>query len=199
MNLDDFKSNWQNQKSPAELRTAQTNELVEKMKSFDQNLTRQNWWMSIAFAVTTVFLTGFFFYFKDFGMAFYGTIVGVIVLMALSIWLFWKRKILSTQQDFSQESRQFLEGRIAQLEYNKKITRIYMPIYAIVLTTLIMIYIGEVGQLMERKYQLMAYGITLTYIVLIMIYGMRKQYRKDRETIDPMLEELQEMKKNWGE
>ncbi len=197
MNLEDFKSNWQNQKSPKEIRTAKTNELVEKMKHFDQKITRQNWLTSLAFAVTSIALIGFYFTFKDFGPIFYGTIIGVILLMGISMVLFWKRKVLSKQQDFSQESKQFIDGRIAQLEYNKNITRIYMPIYAIVLTSLLMFYIGEVGQLMERNHRLMAYGVTLTYIIGIMIYGMRKQYRKDREIIDPMLEELQDIKNNW--
>lgn len=69
-----------------------------------------------------------------------------------------------------------------------------MPLYGIILSGLVFLHIENLSELLGPTATAWAFGLTATYILVVMIFGLRHQRKKDRETIDPMLEDLRKMR-----
>lgn len=189
MNLEQYQQAWQAQALPKLDETA----LLEKTEGLAEGIAKQSRKVVLTLGGTVIYLFvigGVFL--RDNLLAL--SLVGVVILLLIYQAILLRRRNFSVERSLQAEPIQYLEQVIQKLRYNLQVSRIHMPIYGILLASLISVYTWVVLGPTPDWVKALAVGGTLLFMVGIFIWGMRRQFRKDKTQIIPLLEELEAMK-----
>lgn len=189
MDLDQFKHNWQEQEMSKETESLG----YDKIIAFDKGLEKENLNISIMFSAT-IFILGFF-VLPILRSTTEQMLVGALFfLMGFQALLFWMRN-LNVRRSFGETPRVYIKSLIRKLKYNLTVSRYIMPIYLVLLGTIISFYTYELMSSFEiaLAYIMIAISFTWAYLIGVYIFGRRKQLQKDRGVIVPMISELEEI------
>ena len=189
MNLDQLKNNWQEQEMSRETESLG----YDKIIAFDKGLEKENLGVSIMFSLT-IFILGFFLL-PILRSSTEQLLVGALFfLMGFQALVFWMRN-LNVRRSFGEAPRVYIKSLIRKLKYNLAVSRYIMPIYLVLLGTIISFYTYELMSSFEiaLAYIMIAIAFTWAYLIGIYIFGRRKQVQKDRGVIIPMITELEEI------
>lgn len=188
MDLDQLKNNWQEQEMSRETESLG----YDKIIAFDKGLEKENLGISILFSVT-IFILGFF-VLPILRSTTEQMLVGALFfLMGFQALLFWMRN-LNVRRSFGEAPRVYIKSLIRKLKYNLVVSRYIMPIYLVLLGTIISFYTYELMSSFEiaLAYIMIAIAFTWAYLIGVFIFGRRKQIQKDQGVIIPMITELEE-------
>lgn len=198
MDLDTYKNSWQQQAAPETQLDHNRETLLSKLADFDQKTRRENITVSILFAITTAILLANGILLKSVLGTTYFIGIGIIcVLMLVTAIFFWRKNLPGREQDFSLSSRDFVSGAINRLRYGKRLTRIYMPAYFAVLMIGLIIGLSGPYYRLPVVAQFAVIGAFMIFLTAIIYWGMSRQYRKEREEINPMIEALSQIESEW--
>lgn len=189
MDLDQLKNNWQEQEMSRETESLG----YDKIIAFDKGLEKENLGVSIMFSAT-IFILGFFLL-PILRSSTEQLLVGALFfLMGFQALVFWMRN-LNVRRSFGEAPRVYIKSLIRKLKYNLAVSRYIMPIYLVLLGTIISFYTYELMSSFEiaLAYIMIAIAFTWAYLIGIYIFGRRKQVQKDRGVIIPMITELEEI------
>ncbi|MEL6251653.1 MAG: hypothetical protein AAFR87_06545 [Bacteroidota bacterium] len=193
MDLDQLKNNWQEQ----ELRLESENLGYDKIIAFDKGLEKENLSISILFAAT-IFFVGVF-VLPLLKSTTEQLLVGALFfLMGIQGFLFWMRS-LNVRKSFGETPREYIRSLIKKLKYNLSVTRVIVPLYVVLLGTIVSLYAYELLSSfdIDMVYIVIVIVLSWAYFIGIFIYGWRKQRKKDHKIIIPMIAELEETLKNY--
>jgi len=193
MDLDQLKNNWQEQ----ELEIEKDSLSYDKIIAFDKGLEKENLGISIMFSATIFFIGVFVL--PILRSTTEQLLVGALFfLMAIQGFLFWMRS-LNVRKSFGETPRAYIRSLIKKLKYNLSVTRFIVPIYVVLLGTIVTFYTYELLSSfdIDPVYYIVAITLTWAYLIGIFIYGWRKQRKKDQRIIIPMIAELEETLKSY--
>ena len=193
MDLDQLKNNWQEQEMSRETESLG----YDKIIAFDKGLEKENLGISILFSLT-IFILGFFLL-PILRSSTEQLLVGALFfLMGFQALVFWMRN-LNVRRSFGEAPRVYIKSLIRKLKYNLAVSRYIMPIYLVLLGTIISFYTYELMSSFEiaLAYIMIAIAFTWAYLIGIYIFGRRKQVQKDRGVIIPMITELEEILQSY--
>ena len=193
MDLDQLKHNWQEQ----ELKMEKDSLSYDKIIAFDKSLEKENLGISIMFSATIFFIGVFVL--PILRSTTEQLLVGALFfLMGIQGFLFWMRN-LNVRKSFGETPRAYIRSLIKKLKYNLSVTRFIVPIYVVLLGTIVTFYTYELLSSFDIDpiYYIIAITLTWAYLIGIFIYGWRKQRKKDQRVIIPMITELEETLKSY--
>ena len=193
MDLDQLKHNWQEQ----ELKMEKDSLSYDKIIAFDKSLEKENLGISIMFSATIFFIGVFVL--PILRSTTEQLLVGALFfLMGIQGFLFWMRN-LNVRKSFGETPRAYIRSLIKKLKYNLSVTRFIVPIYVVLLGTIVTFYTYELLSSFDIDpiYYIIAITLTWAYLIGIFIYGWRKQRKKDQRVIIPMIAELEETLKSY--
>ena len=193
MDLDQLKHNWQEQ----ELKMEKDSLSYDKIIAFDKSLEKENLGISIMFSATIFFIGVFVL--PILRSTTEQLLVGALFfLMGIQGFLFWMRN-LNVRKSFGETPRAYIRSLIKKLKYNLSVTRFIVPIYVVLLGTIVTFYTYELLSSfdIDPVYYILAITLTWAYLIGIFIYGWRKQRKKDQRVIIPMITELEETLKSY--
>ena len=193
MDLDQLKNNWQEQ----ELKMEKDSLSYDKIIAFDKSLEKENLGISILFSATIFFIGVFVL--PILRSTTEQLLVGALFfLMGIQGFLFWMRN-LNVRKSFGETPRAYIRSLIKKLKYNLSVTRFIVPIYVVLLGTIVTFYTYELLSSFDIDpiYYIIAITLTWAYLIGIFIYGWRKQRKKDQRVIIPMIAELEETLKSY--
>ncbi len=180
MNFEALQKEWRNQESPS-------GNIISKIIERDEKLKKENLFITILFSSTIFILGSIVFAFLENTTTMLVT-GGMMFLLGFQAFVFWMRNL---KPDFIAE--QNMEKKIRQtrrhLQYQLVVTNFFMPLYCVFLSVLCYLYINHLEMLPE-EWKPWIVLVTLLYILVMFLIFWRKQRRKDKDEIWPLLEEL---------
>ncbi|MFK7922792.1 MAG: hypothetical protein AB8H47_12585 [Bacteroidia bacterium] len=193
MNLEEYQQAWQAQALPKLDETT----LLQKTEGLAAGIAKQSRKVVFTLGGTVIYLIVIGGIFLRDNLLALG-LVGFVVLLLIYQAVLLHRRNFSVERSLEAEPTQYLEQVIQKLRYNLQVSRIHMPIYGILLGSLISVYTWVVLGPTPDWIKALAVGGTLLFIVVIFVWGMRRQYRKDKAQIIPLLEDLEAMKASYS-
>ncbi len=192
MKLEEYQKSWQSQQLP----TLDENNLMAQTEGLAGKISKQNRKVTFTLMGTIVYLLVIGGIFLRDNLIALGLVGLVIVLLAYQT-LVLRRRELAVSDSLKEQPGKYLAEMIRKLRYNLQVSKVHMPIYGLLLGGLIAIYTWVVLGPTPDWIKAVAVGGTLSIMAGIFIWGMRRQGRKDREQIMPLLAELETMKKQF--
>lgn len=184
MDFDSIKNEWQQQN----MNTSKG--VVEAVIKRDEKIKKENLMVTILFS-STIFTLGIFVFplISESQVSMF-LVMGLMLLMGFQAIVFWMRNLphnfLANKNSIEQ-----LKSTRSRLKYNLLVTNLFMPLYFIILPTLIYFYIDNLEALPDT-WKMWIMIPTGTTMMTMFIYGWFKQRQKDKEEILPLLESVEE-------
>lgn len=193
MDLNKLKDSWKEQ----ELLISGENETLDKIISLDKKLEKENLYVSIAFS-STIFILGFFVFpllKSTTSLLLVGALFFLMGIQAIALWM----RNFSVKNSMTEAPATFIKHLIQKLKYNLSVTNIIMPLYLMLLGAIISFYIYDLltGLEVSGLYILIIISLTWSFLIGIFLYAWPKQRKKDKHVIMPMIEELEEVHRNY--
>ncbi|MEL7341175.1 MAG: hypothetical protein AAGM67_11870 [Bacteroidota bacterium] len=194
MNLDNLQQVWQQQALPS-LDIAQ---LSEKTQRFAKQVQKQNRKVIFTLGGTVVYLLvigGVFLREIPAALLMVGLVIALLIYQAVIL----QRRKLALERSLEAQPKAHIEQLIQKLRYNLRVSRLHMPIYGVLLGSLISIYTWIVLLDTPNWIKALVVGGTLLLMLLIFVWGMRRQYHKDQTELIPMIKELEQLAQQYQE
>lgn len=193
MNLDDMKNEWQKKQAPDRLDAAKTDSLFSRYLNVNKKMVRSNWISTIFMCFVMLFIVWIWWLYEaNQGWAFDGSIISTEILIAMVLAVMWSRTIQESRVSLIDDTQSFLKDAIAKLKRTITITKKVMPVYAILLNLSLVLYFYD---LMKHKpsWFLIATVLTTVYNQGMAYIGFRRHRKKQKNEVEPLIEEMQEM------
>ncbi|MFT6882695.1 MAG: hypothetical protein ACI83W_001527 [Marinoscillum sp.] len=195
MEFDELKTDWQSQKAPKIVLEEKKNALLLRLKQFNRRVKITNIFTTFGLTATSIYLIVIWTQIPDRGIFFHGSIASMILLMMVSIVMFWRRLIRWNELDFSLDSNAFIETSLRQLKKSKHLFTSFMPIYNIILYVGLIFYTIDITREGSLWFTLLMIAGNTLFVGLIVFFSVRSKLKKNRETLYPLIAELEEFKK----
>ncbi|MEM6344416.1 MAG: hypothetical protein AAF927_11075 [Bacteroidota bacterium] len=192
MKLEEYQQTWQRQTLPQLDEKA----LLAKTEGLAAKISQQNRKVSFTLLGTIAYLLvigGIFFHDNLLAL----TLVGLVIVLLAYQTMVFRRRELAVADSLEAQPVQYLDSMIQKLRYNLRVSKLHMPIYGILLGSLIGIYTWVVLGPTSDWIKALAIGGMLLIMAGIFVWGMRRQGRKDRDELIPLLAELEAMKADF--
>lgn len=194
MNLEQYQQTWQAQTLP----DLDEKTLLRQTEEMAAVIEKQNRKVSFTLFGTIVYLLlvgGIFLRDNLFALGLVGLVIVLLAYQAIIL----RRRKLAVEHSLEEQPTQYLEQMINKIRYNLRVTKVHMPIYGLLLGTLIGVYTWVVLGPTAEWIKALAIGGTLILMSGIFVWGMRRQSKKDREQLIPLLKELESMQANFDQ
>lgn len=194
MNLDQYQQIWQEQSIP----TLDIAQLSEKTQRFAKQIQKQNRKVLFSLGGTVVYLLvvgGIFLQQIPAALAIVGLVIALLIYQIIIL----QRRKLAVERSLEAQPKVHIEQLLQKLRYNLRVSRLHMPIYGLLLGGLMGAYIWIVLLDTPVWIKSLAVGGTLLIMLVIFVWGMRRQYRKDQTELIPMIDELERLAQEYQE
>jgi hypothetical protein len=195
MNFDSIKENWKNIKAPGPQGIPDLEResgIIEKIREIEEKRRKQHLRMFITMPVTLAVL---WYVMLSTGLSEVTTISGFALLniaitgMVLAVYM---NKIpVSTSGIGDGSSVSFLEKVLKRFKFRKVITVYLMPVYGLLITGGIFLMYIEILEGMSLEWKVLVHAIVLLYCVGVMIWGIRKELKKYKANVQPVVDEIE--------
>ncbi|MEL7534440.1 MAG: hypothetical protein AAFN10_24250 [Bacteroidota bacterium] len=192
MKLEEYQQTWQTQSLPKLDESA----LITQTEGLAAQIAKQNRKVSFTLIGTIAYLLVIGGIFLRDNLLALGLVGLVIVLLAYQT-IVLRRRSLAVAESIEKQPGKYLDQMIKKLRYNLQVSKVYMPIYGLLLASLIGVYTWVVLGPTPDWIKALAIGGTLLIMAGIFVWGMRRQGRKDREQLLPLLEKLEHMRRDF--
>ena len=197
MNIDDLKSDWKSQQKPGSSAKQEVDptSLLNSFENVQHKTKKENIILSITLSLTIAFLWGMVYFLGNTSWWVYTGVIIMTVEMIATAAFAWYRNSLKKWGNVQSDSYNHILAAIKKLKYRKFLMIYVLPVYAILLITGInLVYIDVIGDMSL----ILRWVIHLGVSVLMggfFFYELNRRLKKERREIDPMIEELQAIKK----
>lgn len=191
MNFEAIKQDWKTLQAGKGMKYPVMEEtLLTKIERLQAKIIFQNLLVSIAFGLTFMVLGWGFSHFRNHNEMVAGSIIGMGILLILTMFIFWKRVLFWRNRDFGAATIRFIDIALRKLRFNLQVTRIFMPLYGLFLTTMVVLYEWGVLTGLSMQSKRLIIGGTIMFNLLVFTIGIYRRRRKDEQQIVPLMEEL---------
>lgn len=191
MNFDALKNEWQQQHAPELNLQEHENTLAEKLKKTQRKLLVGNIISTLGLMVGLVGIGWAWIAMKEDNVPYFINLLLVSLLIIFSAGVLWSRLIFWKRPDFSLDSQTFIRKTLRRLKRTPRITRWFMPVYAVLLTALLTYHILNVAADGSPAFKFTALSITYLYVAVSTIWSIRHHRKKQRKEIEPLIRELE--------
>ncbi|RMH62562.1 MAG: hypothetical protein D6677_09585 [Calditrichaeota bacterium] len=196
--MDDFNTFIQDWKStpqaPQNNGKNTDDSLMAKVRSFHKKTVFENLKVSVAFALTFIVMGVIYTVFKEQGWLFYTSILALMVLMTLTLVMFWYRTLFWRRLDFNRDVLGFSNKVIKKLKTTLWLEGIYMPLYLLLLAVILTFYLADVLKSEEPLFLYGAWALSYAWLWGMGMYGRRRFIKKRRPELEKIIREMENIR-----
>lgn len=189
---EEWQTAWQ-EPAPAEATQTDPTVLLDRVRKHDQKNRRQLFIGALG-NVATLGALGFIWYQFPFHAPIGWIGAGLVVLSLLLTFPYFN--ILAKAPVHSGPGlggAAYVRSRIEALTRRKSIAKVFIPIYALLLTTGINCVYAELLSTANLVTQLLAHGLTTLTMIGIFLWGLRNYMKKFEKEVSPLITELKQL------
>ncbi len=164
--------------------------LVQSIANQQRKVIFTNLGVSISFAAVFIVLGWVFTTFEGRTPAFYTSIMLMYVLLGIYLSALWATVMVNVP-DPTEHTRNYAIATVKKLELRKFLLQKGTPLYGILLTAILFLYYSDVLMHASLTFKLVAYGLTLAYMVIMHLVSRKKRHRQIEE-LDALIAEVKQ-------
>ena len=169
--------------------------LLEKLIKVNNKIIYSNIAASLAFIITVIILVWIWFRYTNNGtFLFQISILSMGILLLVSFVLLWHRALFWKTPEFNKNVHTFSKNMLKKLSFYKWVTNIYIPIYTLLLSINLILYFEDVLKNVNFWTTCIVYVVTFGWICIGSFIFIRRQQKKNKEEIDPIINELKRVR-----
>ncbi len=193
--FNDIQQLWKSNSEPApELKFD-----FSKMTSSQQKMIRRERIGSILLSLTAIYILGLA-YFIDFrhpSVTLYFAMFAVAAICFLQAFVSFVNAKKLKEIDENAAPSQYLQQWQSYNEFRKKLVRWNIPLYFVLLSAALGLYMVEVLQDGSLRFKIIAYALTFGWILFAYFYLGKRQLRKTENRINSIISELQNLESQF--
>lgn len=164
--------------------------LVQSIANQQRKVIFSNLGVTVSFVAVFIVLGWVFTSYEGRSPAFYTSIILMFVLLGMYLTTLWATVMVNVP-DPTEHTRNYAIATLRKLELRKFLLQKGTPTYCILLTAILFLYYSDVLMSASLTFKLMAYGLTLVYMIVIHLMSRKKALRQIDE-IDVLIDEVKQ-------
>ncbi|WP_106792861.1 hypothetical protein [Aquimarina sp. Aq78] len=192
--FEELKNDWKSVNISNTEMSQNPDSLLEKLKKLNKKILFSNLLTSILFAPTFIVLGWLWSAYDSGTPLFYGSLLSMGILLLITLVILWYRVLFWKTPELNKNVTSFARIMIKKLSYYKWITSMYMPVYLILLASILFVYFRVVLKGASFWFSFWAYTLTFCWVLIVGFISMMKKVKKNKKEIDPVLQDLRQIK-----
>lgn len=196
MDFESLKKTWQegNSTPPSFKEKLASSGMLQQLEKIQRRIVFNNLFASLAMIVLIVALPWLWAVIPDRSIFFYSGIVIMGIVVVAMLILLWLRVLYWNNNVFGKDNIKFINLTLRRLQWNKTLTNVIMPIYGFLLWLALVFCFYDMSELFGEPMYTLVQGGTTLYVIIVMYFGIRHKKKQHRQTLDPIIEELEALK-----
>lgn len=192
--FEELKNDWKSVKTSNTEMSQNPDSLLEKLKKLHKKILFGNVLTSILFAPTFIILGWLWSAYDNGTPFFYGSLLSMAILLLITLAILWYRVLFWKTPELNKNVTSFARVMIKKLSYYKWITNMYMPVYLILLASILFVYFQVILKGASFWFTFWAYTLTFCWVLIVGFISMMRKVKKNKKEIDPILQDLRQIK-----